>query len=308
MNKTIISEFGLDKIGHSQSTVEFLNVKLEFDNLAFLDYNKVLKFASPLTLEMKKSLDAFLNQLFQSVVFNKPNDTRKLLKGLHESNQTRLGFSSKRPHGNSVGSVLKQLIQDNTEFVINSLKTGQFSYNTLYFGIDQVGPDRISDIIVSIIKSQLITFTQEQCTKHGIPTKAIKLRNVFNYSTKSWENGTFDLPVFDGLPIIFIPKKLISSDSGLVSSYNRFLRYGFTHFVKNNTEYAFLMDEKNKEKGVKKKDYEAYLKTAHISNKDQVKKWIISNKTAILDFESELDPHITLLSDKELEEVVNRLN
>jgi len=308
MKNTIISHFQLDKKGFTQSNVDFVNVKLDYDNLAFVDYNKILKFASPQTKDMKKSLDVFLNALFENVVFKKPVETRKLLKGIHESNQTRLGFSTKKPHGNSVGSVLKQLIQDNTEFIIESLKTGQFSYNTLYFGIDQVGPDRISDILVSIIKGQLIQFTVDQCLKHAIPTSSVKIKNTFNSLTKIWETKLCELPVFDGLPIIFIPKVLISTNSGLVGSYNRFLRYGFRNFVKNNTEYTFLMDAQNLDKGVKKKDYDNYLKAQHISHKDESKRWIVKNNTAIIDFESENVAVIQELTTQELEAIINSLN
>lgn len=39
---TIISVFGLDKKGFSQSNVDFFNLNLDKDNLAFVDYNRLV--------------------------------------------------------------------------------------------------------------------------------------------------------------------------------------------------------------------------------------------------------------------------
>lgn len=300
MKKTITSNFGLDKLGLSQGDVDFLDVKLEEDNLIFVDYNKVLKFKTPLNKEMKLALDAFLNAFFKSTVFRRRTETQLLLKGLHECNSTRLGYSANQPHGNSVGSVLQELIRENTEFVVDALKTGQFSYNTLFFGVGQVGPDRISDIIVSIIKPQLITYTQEQCAKYGIPTSSFVVKSIFNAKTLVWERGKFELPQYDNSPIIFIPKSISSTDGNLISTYNRFLRYGFRNFVKHNTEYEFLVNEDEKGKGVRTKDYKAYLKSNGISPKEEVRKWIVANTTSVIDFESEIMDTLEEISTEEI--------
>ncbi|MHA4895774.1 hypothetical protein ACXZ1K_13555 [Pedobacter sp. PWIIR3] len=304
MKKTIISNFGLDKLGLSQADVDFVDVKLEEDNLIFVDYNKISKFRSPLTNKMEVSLEAFLDGFFKSIVFRKKNESKLLLKGLHECNATRLGYSTNEPHGNSVGQVLQGLIYQNTEFLVEALKTGQFTYNTLFFGVDQVGPDRISDIIVSIIKLQLIHFTQEQCAKHNIPTEKVKVKSIFDATKLEWQNSKYELPVFDGAPIIFIPKSIASSDTSMISSYNRFLRYGFRNFVKHNSEYEFLIDAKENGKGVRKKDYDAYLKAKGIPHKDEVKKWIVNNKTSVIDFESELSESLEEISTADILKVI----
>jgi len=39
------------------------------------------------------------------------------LKGLHECNATKLGYSTKKPGCNSVGAVLKDLMKENTEAI-----------------------------------------------------------------------------------------------------------------------------------------------------------------------------------------------
>jgi hypothetical protein len=305
MKTTIITNFALDKQGLSQADVDFLDVKLEEDNLIFVDYNKVLKFKTPLTHQMKISLDLFLNSFFHNALFKKNNETKLLLKGLHECNATRLGYSAKRPHGNSVGTVLQDLIKENTETLVSSLKTGQFSYNTLYFGIPQIGPDRISDIVVSIIKPQLITYTQEQCAKHNIPTALVKVSSIFDSATAGWIKGKFELPMYNGKPIIFIPKSISSTDSSLISTYNRFLRYGFRNFVKHNTEYKFLIDDKNKGRGVRKKDYEAYLKQSGKSPKQEALKWITGDNMSIVNFETELMEKLEEIS---TQEIINAIN
>ena len=43
---TIISHFSLDKQGLTQDNVDFFNINLDKDNLAFFDYNRILKHSS----------------------------------------------------------------------------------------------------------------------------------------------------------------------------------------------------------------------------------------------------------------------
>lgn len=299
----IISYFGLDKQGYSQANVEFLNVRLDKDNSLFVDHNKVLKFKSTHTANIKISLDQFLAALFSYLKFKKRKEVVALLSGLHECNPTKLGMSKNRPRGNSVGKVLKKLIQDNAQYVIDALATGQFSYDAFYFGVDQVGPDRISDIVVSIIKPHLIKFTQEQCAKHSIPLKSLSVKNSFDPANQTWKTITTELPIYDGQPVIFLPKQYISSAANLNSGFDRFLRYGFHNFVKDNPEYKFLLQDKKS--SVRKKDYDAYLQENDIKGKDEVKKWVRNNNTAIIDFQSDNDQNIVELTPQELDNLID---
>lgn len=300
----IIQYFGLDKKGANQGNVDFLNVHLNKDNKIFLDYNKIIKFSDTLSSKMTNRIDNFLGALFKYVFNKKSTETSKLLEGLHECNLTKLGMSKAKPSGNSVGNILKELIQLNADYVVAALKTGQFSPDVLYFGIDQIGPDRTSDIIVSIVKQELIEFTQEQCAIHGILLQSTVEKNIFEASTATWLKKAIDLPFYDGSGIIFIPKKFASSASNLNSSFERFLRYGFDNYVKDNSDYSFLIVPGSKNNSVVKKHYNEYKSKNGIKSKDEVKKWIKGDKDALDNFQQILSPYINQLTDDELNEII----
>ena len=75
--------------------------------------------------------------------------------------------------------------------------------------VDQISKDRISDITCSLIKSFLIDFTIDQCTRLRIPTQQVSLENVFDYRTKSFTAERLDLPVNPqaGRPVLLVPKR-----------------------------------------------------------------------------------------------------
>ncbi len=75
--------------------------------------------------------------------------------------------------------------------------------------VDQISKDRISDITCNLIKSFLIDFTMDQCTRLKIPTQQVGLENVFDYKTKRFTGERLDLPVNPqtGRPILLVPKR-----------------------------------------------------------------------------------------------------
>lgn len=93
--------------------------------------------------------------------------------------------------------------------------------------VEQIGKDRISDIICSLIKSFLIDFTIDQCTKHEIPSSAVMLDDVFDYSSRAFKREKVLLPVnpVSNTPLILVPKRWlrfspwISYDDYFTTSY-----------------------------------------------------------------------------------------
>jgi len=232
----IIREFGLNAQGYTQHNVDFLDVYLGVDNPLFLDYNKIILGNSSLHRSMKYDIDVFMRNLFQSLINTNDSDLSKLLGGLHETNATHLGMSKNIPKGNSVGDELKNEMFKNLKFLRKAFLKGNLEIDSIYFGIENIGPDRISDIVTSIIKSKLIDFTQMQCLKHGIAMHTFTMKKIFNSSNISWETKFVKLPTFDGKPVIFIPKDIVSSYGSISGTFNSFIRYGFNFFFKDSIE------------------------------------------------------------------------
>lgn len=75
--------------------------------------------------------------------------------------------------------------------------------------VDGIGKDRISDISCNFIKSFLIDYTFQECKTLGIPVYEVEIPNVYNLSTKSFENLKTYVPVHPqtGKACLLVPKR-----------------------------------------------------------------------------------------------------
>lgn len=302
---TALNSLGFNK-NLSQQDVEFFDVVLDTDNEAFVDYNLIKKQAlsCPLAGEMANSIDSFMKNLFSYAHFKKNNELSNLLAGLHESNQTSLGFSFQQPKGKAVGNILKETIQGQIQFLMESLKNGNFTPNSFYFGLDNMGPDRTSDVLVSIIKSQLIKFTEDVAIKYSLPTKKFVVDKVYNSNTGGWENRLATLPIHKGRAIFLLPKFLISNKKVGKKAFRSFLSFAFEKYMKNESCYATLIS--NPQKGLTRKDLREFLKANGIPQKEEFRKHIKRVAGLINEFEISYSEKIDFLSDNELIEIANQ--
>lgn len=290
----------------SQEDVEFFNVVLDTDNEAFVNYNLIKKKAisDSLALEMANSIDSFMKNLFNFAHFQKSSELNTLLGGLHESNQTSLGFSFEQPKGKAVGEILKRTIQDQIEFLMETLKQGNFTPNSFYFGLDNMGPDRTSDTIVAIIKNQLLDFTEKIVNKYSLPSKQFVIDKVYNSNTGKWESRLAQLPLFKGRAIILLPKFLISDKKFGNKVFRSFLSYAFEKYIKNESCYSDFIS--NPEKGLTRKDLREFLKANGIPEKEEFRKHIKRVTGLINEFEISYSNEVEFLSDEDLIEIVNQ--
>jgi len=290
----------------TQKNVKFFNVNLDSDNEAFVDYNLIRKKASSadkLAIEMVKSIDSFMKNLFHFAHFKEQKKLSSLLSGLGETNPTSLGFCIGEIRGKAVGSVLKVAIQGQIEFLMQSLKQGNFTPNSFYFGLDNVGADRTSDILVSIIKQQLIDFTKIIASQYSLPTKSFVISNVYDSSNGSLGSVICDLPTYKGRSIILLPKFLISNKKSGAKAFRRFMSFAFEKYIKNDSAYSDLIQ--NLDKGLTKKEYKDFLKRNGIPEKEEFRKFIKRISGLINQFEITYSEEINYLSDEELEQIVN---
>lgn len=304
----IIEHFGLDVQGCTQHNVEFLNLYLGVDNKLFLDYNKILLGNSALYAVMRADINVFMNNLFRCLANNNNKDLSLLLDGLHETNATCLGLSKGRPKGKSVGNELKEKMFQNLQFLKRAMAQGNFEIDTIYFGIENIGPDRISDIVTSIIKSRLIEFTQQQCVKHSILTQKVAINKVFDSRTGLWGAKFVNLPVYLNKPVIMIPKSMVSTYAGIFGTFDSFVRYGFNNFFKVSNQYKKLVRgaDGNLNKDLNRKEFDEYNKGIGINNKAISQKMLteLKNSDVVKAF-SEIRRKISILNDDEIIEIID---
>jgi hypothetical protein len=76
-----------------------------------------------------------------------------------------------------------------------------------------IGPDRISDITCTILKTKLIRYTQKIALRHNIKLDKHKVfAGNFNEQRKRWESPEVNLPTnpFSDKPFLFVPERFLS--------------------------------------------------------------------------------------------------
>jgi hypothetical protein len=303
----IIKHFGLDAQGYTQHNVEFLDLYLGIDNKLFFDYNKILQGNSTLYGAMRADINVFMKSLFTYLANNKNSDLSILLDGLHETNATHLGLSKGKPRGKSVGNELKEKIFENLHFLKKALAKGNLEIDSIYFGIENIGPDRISDIVTSIIKSRLILFTQQQCIKHSILMHKVAVNKIFNSRTAIWESKFVELPIYQNEPVILIPKDIVSTYDGISGTFHAFVSYGFHNFFKASNKYKKLVRGKDGslDDDLKRNEFDEYNKDNGLNNKAISQKMLteFENNDVVNAF-FEIRKNVRILSNDELIEII----
>lgn len=293
------------KLGLSQDKLEFVDVKLDDDNMLFLDPRLLEHSANPHFAPMKTILKSYVSELVKAIITKSHKRSAYLLSGLEEPKETRLGFAKGNSDGNSIGPKLKPKFED---AIRNSpaISKGRVTYwSDLELFIEDINCDRISDMTTKIIKHFLIDFTQQQCRKHGIPMMSVYQKDILDPTSLIWSKGMVDLPVYnDGnsdKPIIFIPKSFVRRKGDANSNIGYFLRYAIDRFIMKDPTALSEFPHNGKNNTVLKKD----IKKSIDGRKAALSRWIVEYETLLVDYRSsQLEQRLRSLSDKEIEAVV----
>jgi hypothetical protein len=289
------------KLGYQQSKLDFVDIRLNTDNLLFVDPRLIESLETPLAKKMQKHLEIFWGELIKNVKQKSFNEADYLLSGLSEPNETRLGYAFSKDYGNSVGNKLRQRIAD-TIYNNIAVKTGVLSHFAdieLFF--EDIGSDRISDITTKIIKSVLIEFTQEQCRIHKIPMKTFVQKDIFDINTLKWVNKKVELPEYFGKPIIFVPKNIVRLENTAGKNVSCFYRYAIRQFVSNDTEMLKDVSASGKDGKILIRD----VKSQYPLSKESLTNWTIHFGKLLVDYKTDhLNGRLRVLTDDEIIEII----
>lgn len=206
---------------------------LDIDRRYFLDPS-LLRFSNtPLLQKWDDEIKEFLRLIHRIL---KSGDREKLQKllSIGEAKDAGLGYCSSGVDGSGFGKEISEniikILAKNPEF----LKRGFIRLEELQWLDMNVGPDRISDLAINILKRDLIEYTQSQVKLLGIPMEEVRIEKVFYPDSLEWGGLKAELPVNplrrskDALnehpPQLLIPKEAVKM-LPLFLNYDDF--YGF---------------------------------------------------------------------------------
>lgn len=242
------------KLHQEQPALDFVNVDITNDIKAFVDPRALRLLPSDWGNACVSVIQNYFRKLLLEIKSN-PDDARKLLRVLHEPNETHLGFSRNKSRGKALGAEKADLVWKaltSSEAVASGLL--EDLEDTILL-IEGIGPDIVSDMTTNIIREQLVQYTQEMCKKYSIPTEEVDSGAMWNPQSQSWFTNYVQLPSISGRRLLLVPKIIIRKkmDYDEDEYYQHYiLNYLQEVELSANSELVQLL--KDKTKRVTKKD------------------------------------------------------
>lgn len=176
--------------------LDFVNINLAKDNKIFIDPVKIKNGTSEIHKTCYKKIDSFIQILLE---LSRKREYKKLLEiidNFHERNETRLGYSLESTYGKSFGEnggrdLVKLLAKNET--VSNGKVEDIFDCLIM---VPNIGEDKVSDLITTIIFLDLIKYTQEQCNLWKIEMKNVSISKLcWNADNETWIKVKKQLPI-----------------------------------------------------------------------------------------------------------------
>lgn len=154
--------------------LDFVNINLTKDNKLFIDPLRIRNDKTELAKKCYLKIESFVNIMIKLARNREYKKLLEFIDNFYERNETRLGYSIETVYGKSFGenggTNLVKLLSRNT-----ALESG-FVEDIFDFLImvPNIGEDKVSDIITTIIFLDLVEYTQEQCELWKVPTQTIR--------------------------------------------------------------------------------------------------------------------------------------
>ncbi|GAA1615279.1 hypothetical protein [Leucobacter chromiireducens] len=197
----------------SQPSLDFLDVDTILDTPVFVDPSALRGMKSEWAQECVSLLQDFYDEVLASIRSGDRNRGIYLLSMLGESNEAHLGLSRAASSGSGVAAGLAADIYDalSSSGAVTSGLLNDIEETALF--VPGIGHDRISDMTINIIRSQLIKFTQRMCLEHGIPLEpGLDSGPQWNRHTHRWEAEHVSLPMPNS-KLLLIPKGIVRKTS-----------------------------------------------------------------------------------------------
>lgn len=229
LNKVLFTEyFGISK---EQKDLEFVNIYINADKKFFLDPAKLLNYDDTMSIQMSNCIVKYFEKLLHLIKEHDKFSSLKLLSELKEPKEIHLGYATNGYVGNAVGGVKGEKIYKKLS-ESNAVKTGLLKdLEESALLVDGINRDIISDMTVMITKKYLIEFTQAQCKKYQVPMRMVRAGKIWDEKQEFWVEIETQLPIYDGKPMILVPKKIVTDK--LVLDSQDFYRNELLSFVQD---------------------------------------------------------------------------
>ncbi|MDF9663114.1 hypothetical protein P4308_13285 [Bacillus wiedmannii] len=200
-----------DLKNHSQSNFDFANIRIDRDNKLFIDPTRIVAEERGWFQKCDLIIQDFFNTIFDLYSKGETDKAREYFQSSGESNELFLGYTEGFPrgNGNSEESLAKVFEYVHKQGLLEDVIVGRLE--DFYVFVPEFGEDLLSDLVASLIKAELVLFTQEQCEIHDIALSFDFEFHYWNHVKHRWEVKIERLPSYNGHPIVLVPKEIMVS-------------------------------------------------------------------------------------------------
>ncbi len=131
-----------------------------------------------------------------------------------EVDEIRLGYSAPGNYGKGSGDEYEDQVFETLKNHLAAFDRPEKRIEALYWGINGLAHDRLSDIIANIIKEYLISYTRSMADQYHILCEKVHVSNIFSFDKMKWYDDDLELPPnrsasFKGQGILFVQKNFL---------------------------------------------------------------------------------------------------
>src|SRR5699024_1810893 len=126
------------------------------------------------------------------------------------------------------------------------LKQGLFDldhFENIVIFDDNINSDRITDMILCILKQDFIKYSLKIAYKNNFPTDKFKIRTEFDFKKMKWKKEILEIPYIindkmEKIPVILVPKSILVQE--IYSEGENFIDWLYSNkreYLDENFEY-----------------------------------------------------------------------
>jgi hypothetical protein len=123
--------------------------------------------------------------------------------------------------------------------------------------------------------------------------------DIFDVKTMAWKSMKVELPIYNGKPIILVPKNIVQEGYSPMN-----LGTFYTFALNNFVIYDKIKMSKVKGSGKKGRIYKKDIKAKYPNSKNILNKWILDYPKLLVDYKSSISGKISTISNENLEILV----